>query len=323
MRYDVVTIGNTLVDALLSFDPQDKHLYYAPKENKLTLNMGEKFLARDCSFAMGGGAGRVAVGLSRLGFKTGIFAETGTDVISEIVISTLKSAGVDTRYLLRSGNGTSFTVGINYRSERTLLTHHVEYEHEFDFKDLECRWVYLGSLGPKWEDVYRKTEQFIRASGAYLAFNPGLTQFRTGKETFYHLLPSCELFFVNKQEAETLTGGKDSEEIMLKKIQKMGPRTVVITDGKNGSKCITQSGNIFSIKAYPVQVREKTGAGDAYIAGFLAGILNGHTVQKSMTWGSINSASTIGYLGGEKGLLTREALEERAERSPDAMMIKP
>lgn len=323
MRYDVVTIGNALVDALLSFDPQDKHLHYDSAENKLTLNMGEKFLAKDCSFAMGGGAGRVAVGLSRLGFKTGIFAETGTDELSEIIVSTLKSSGVDTRYLLRSGGGTSFTVGINYRSERTLLTHHVEYEHAFDFKDLECKWVYLGSLGPKWESAYRKTEKFVRENGAYLAFNPGLTQFRTGKETFFHLLPFCEIFFVNKQEAEILIGGKEEEEALLKKIQKMGPKTVVITDGKNGSKCITQSGNVFSIKAHPVEVREKTGAGDAYIAGFLAGILDGHTVQRSMAWGSINSASTIGHLGGEKGLLTREHLEELAERAPDAMMIKP
>lgn len=308
MLYDVVTVGNTLVDALLTFDPQHKNMRSHPHTKDLMLKMGGKFLADECSFTMGGGAGRVAVALARLDYKTAVFSETGSDALSEIVVSSLKESNVDTEFVLRSKKQTSFTVGINYKKERTLLTHHVEYEHKFDFNNLKTKWLYLCSLGPKWESVYKEVKDYVEKSHAFFAFNPGKTQFEKGVEDFSDLFPLTDILFVNLEEAEAIVGKSEKVSVTLARLHKLGIKTAVVTDGKNGSYCSTQSGQMFKLRAVQTKIIEKTGAGDAYAAGFLAAILSDMTVQSAMSWGNLSAASVIGHVGGQKGLLTKEEL---------------
>jgi sugar/nucleoside kinase (ribokinase family) len=59
------------------------------------------------------------------------------------------------------------------------------------------------------------------------------------------------------------------------------------------------------------EVVEKTGAGDAFSAGFLAAIIHGLEIPEAMKWGSINSANVIGKIGAEEGLLTKFELEQK------------
>lgn len=314
MSYDIVTVGNTLVDALMTFGPSQKSIRIHPHTEDLVLKMGEKFLADGCSFSMGGGAGRVAVALARLNYKTAVFAETGRDSLSEIIVSALKSAGVDTKYLIRSDKQTSFTVGINFKKERTLLINHVEYEHDFEFRGLKTRWFYLGSLGHKWEEVYKRVEKYAKRPEVFFAFNPGKTQFEKGTKSFSYLFASTDILFVNLEEAETIVGRRGEVSSTLKKLHDLGIKTAVITDGKKGSYCITQSGQMYYMSAYPTEVIEKTGAGDAYAAGFLAAIMADMTVQTAMSWGSLSAASVIGHVGGEKGLLRKDELLSMYEK---------
>ena len=60
-----------------------------------------------------------------------------------------------------------------------------------------------------------------------------------------------------------------------------------------------------------VEVVEKTGAGDAYTAGFLAATLNNQPIEEAMHWGALDSASVIQKTGAEDGLLTKLELEEK------------
>ena len=62
-----------------------------------------------------------------------------------------------------------------------------------------------------------------------------------------------------------------------------------------------------------VDVVGKTGAGDAYTAGFLAAVLNGQLIEEAMRWGALDGASVIQKIGAEEGLLTKLELEEKLE----------
>ena len=59
-----------------------------------------------------------------------------------------------------------------------------------------------------------------------------------------------------------------------------------------------------------VPVIERTGAGDAYSTGFLAGLLFGKDVTEAMRWGSANATSVIGKIGAQPGLLTKKQMHD-------------
>ncbi|MBI2034767.1 MAG: hypothetical protein HYT11_03500, partial [Candidatus Levybacteria bacterium] len=90
-------------------------------------------------------------------------------------------------------------------------------------------------------------------------------------------------------------------------------KIVVITDGKDGSFAIDKNGKMYACPITEAEVVEKTGAGDAYASGFLSGTLAGHDIKTCMQWGTVNSASVIGKVGAEPGLLTREEIEKRVK----------
>jgi len=310
MGFDVVTVGNTLIDALLTLKDEGKHIKLNTETHTLSIPAGEKLLIENVTFSLGGGASRVAVGLQRLGFRTAVFSEVGSDALSDMSRNILHRQGISTTYLLSSENQSSFAVGLNFKSERTLFINHIEYEHNFSFRSLDTKWIYLGSLGKKWKHVYKDVVSFVKDKHIHLAFNPGGSQFTEGRDSFIDVLDVTDVLFVNKQEAQIIANHPHEDDVshLLKALHSLGPKTVVITDGKNGSWYISQSGAMYHIGIYPCEIVEKTGAGDAFAAGFLSGVLEGKTVQDALVFGTINSASTIGKIGGESGLLTKEHL---------------
>ena len=118
-----------------------------------------------------------------------------------------------------------------------------------------------------------------------------------------HLIKRVDLFCINFNEAIALSGqsGSDINE-MSKAILDLGPKSLIIKDGKKGSYFF-DSNNQFSIKAYPVkEVIDTTGAGDAYIGGLLMGKMNGMSILDSMKIGAVTASFCIEGIGAN-GLL--------------------
>ena len=117
------------------------------------------------------------------------------------------------------------------------------------------------------------------------------------------LIKRVDLFCINFNEAIALSGqsGSDINE-MSKAILDLGPKSLIIKDGKKGSYFF-DSNNQFSIKAYPVkEVIDTTGAGDAYIGGLLMGKMNGMSILDSMKIGAVTASFCIEGIGAN-GLL--------------------
>jgi len=117
------------------------------------------------------------------------------------------------------------------------------------------------------------------------------------------LVRRVDLFCINFNEARALSGmdGADLKE-MSEAILNLGPKSLIIKDGKNGSYFFNSSES-FSIKAFPVNnVVDTTGAGDAYIGGILMGKMNGMNMIDSMRMGAVTASFCIEGVGIE-GLL--------------------
>ena len=117
------------------------------------------------------------------------------------------------------------------------------------------------------------------------------------------LIKRVDLFCINFNEAISLSGlsGTDIHE-MSKVILDLGPKSLIIKDGENGSYFF-DANNQFSIKAYPIkEVIDTTGAGDAYIGGLLMGKMNDMSILDSMKVGAVTASFCIEGIGVD-GLL--------------------
>lgn len=312
LHFDIACVGNAKIDTFLTLHEANKHLRLLKEANELCIKFGEKIAVDKAEILLGGNAANVSVGASRLGLKTALVAEIGKDEFAQKIINTLKSENVNTSTVLQTeGQQSSFSTILNYKNERTIFSEHVKREHNFSFENISAKWVYLTSLGEEWKQAYQKTVDFVKQTKCLLAFNPGTLQIESGKRNIANVLLITNLLFVNKEEGEDLLGyqqgQKDIKEILIN-LQKLGPKIVVITDGQNGSFAINEKGEIFKQEITEGKVVEKTGAGDAYSSGFLAGLTHNKSITNAMRWGTKNSASVIGKVGAQPGLLYKNYL---------------
>lgn len=321
---DVLTVGNALIDLLVTVSDDNPYCRFDKASHELCVKAGEKILADHVGFVLGGGACRVAIALTRLGFSTAVFAEIGNDELETRIKKSLIEEDVDISHLVSVEKMTSFTVGLNFQKERTLFTHHVESPHKFDFSSEKASWVYLASLGKPWQEAYQQVVQYKKATGAKIACNPGPSQFVMGRETYLPTLAQADVLFLNKQEAQIVIDKKteDVKELLVK-TKAIGCCIVVITDGRNGSYAIDEDGKCFSIGIFEeAKIVERTGAGDAYAAGFLAALMQEKPTQEAMQWGTLNSAAVVQEFGGISGLLRKEQLEDLLRKHVSDLVVR-
>lgn len=315
-RFDAVCVGSAKIDIFLSIPQDSSYVHLDKKTNSLSVAYGQKIPVEDCPLMLGGNACNVAVGLSKLQIKTAIMAELGKDEFSQKIINGLTSENVNSDFLIQNPNSpSSFSVILSFQKERTLFGQHSKREHNFSFENLSTKLVYLTSLGTKWETAYQKTLEFVKKKNALLAFNPGTPQLKEGYKGIQEILKSTDILFLNKEEAEgilkNLYVSNNNIKNLLISLQKLGPKTVIITDGENGSFAVNEKGQFLTQAIIETSIVEKTGAGDAYASGFLAAILSNLPIQTSMKWGTLNASGAMSAIGSQNGLLSRKGMETR------------
>jgi len=316
-RYEVITVGEATVDAFMRIKSWKGKGESDDDNHAFCIKLGEKIDVDKYVFSMGGNATNVAVGLSRLGIKTGLCTEIGDDEFSIIIRNSLAKEQVE-RLLVkqRTNSPSSFSVIMNFKDDRTVFVEDVEREHDFDFADVTAPFVYLTSLGREWKKAYHTTLDFVEEHKSTLAFNPGSRQLREGKDVVLQVLEKTKMLFINRDEAEHLlfekTTDQRNEQYMrdlMKQLQSLGPKVVILTDGKYGSFVLTEDESFYKHDAGNGKIVERTGAGDAYTTGFIAATLGGKSIEEAMEWGTKNAMSVVSKIGAEAGLLKKEEME--------------
>ena len=322
---DVLCIGNATIDVFLTIDEKNHHVKLDDQTKELRFGHGEKIEIKKMDICIGGNAANVAVGISRLGFKSALVAEIGKDEFSQKIINHLEEEKVNLELLEQiPSEASSLSVGINFKGDRTLFVEHIKRVHDFDYKKSKAKFMYLTSLGPLWEKAYEKALEYSEKNDLKLFLNPGTLQIEKRDSVVWQAISKSEVLFVNKEEAEELLYGKeinlpsDSKNYVKKLLyglKSLGAKIIVITDSKNGSYLTDEKGNDYFLNTVPCEIVEKTGAGDAYDSGFISAILNGADVLEAMRWGTLNSAGVIGAVGAQKGLLTSKEIKEKLNLS--------
>ncbi|MHB9857105.1 sugar kinase [Streptomyces sp. YIM S03343] len=95
------------------------------------------------------------------------------------------------------------------------------------------------------------------------------------REVFEPLMGDVDLLFCSRRDAAAVFGIEDSAEAACERLaETYGVRTVVTTDGERGAHCV-HDGKAVHEPALPVQIKDRPGAGDAFIGAFIHGYLDG------------------------------------------------
>jgi 2-dehydro-3-deoxygluconokinase len=124
------------------------------------------------------------------------------------------------------------------------------------------------------------------------------------------LLPRVSLLFASEDEAELLLGhapGKHSAETLAQELRALGPATVVVTMGAAGAVAADASGTT-RIAAVPVPEIDPVGAGDSFVAGYLAALLSGAAPKERLTQAARVAAWSVATEGDWEGLPTAAEL---------------
>lgn len=316
---DLLTIGDASLDAFIFPTESEALCQTNDKDCLICFSYGDKIPVRELEFSIGGNAANNAVGTRRLGIKSAAVLTLGEDDIGNQIVEKLIKNGVDTSFVYRAENKRSnYSLAINYSGERTIFTYKDEIDYRLPELFPDVSWVYLTSMGNDFEDTYEKiVKNLIERSDIKMVFNPGSRQIRAGVDKIKNVLEISYMVYINREEAEKISGMEESrgkEKELLDRVSILGPKVPIITDGPNGAFA-KYEGKYFKSGVMPVDAFERTGAGDAFGSGCLSALIKGKDISEALVWGTVNSASVIGYVGAQKGLLTEEEIKIWIERA--------
>ncbi|QEH37528.1 putative sugar kinase YdjH [Aquisphaera giovannonii] len=267
---------------------------------------------------IGGGAANTAADLARLGVPTSICARVGDDIFGQFAARTLVAHGVDVRDLLiGSEHETSQTLIVNVKGEDRRFIHSVGANREFTPEDLDPvldrapSVLYIGYflLMPRL-DPSGLAARFARARKAgTITFldvaTPGPGDYLGPIKA---VLPHTDLFVPNTDEAALILGEEDPVRQALA-FHEMGARRVVVTCGERGAVSVSAE-NRLRVGVYPTQFVDGSGGGDAFNAGYIAGLLDDLSEEDCLRLASAAGASCVRAVGTTAGVFTRGEAED-------------
>jgi sugar/nucleoside kinase (ribokinase family) len=316
---ELLSIGDASFDVFITPSESEALCDIKDKECLLCLSYGEKVPVKQIEFSIGGNAANNSVGTKRLGVASASVLTLGDDNIAAQIISILQKEGVDTTFVIQQkATVSNYSTIISYSGERTILSYKSPKSYAFPVKLPIVPWVYLTSMGDSFRPFFNHLMDWLKVNpNIKLAFNPGSRQLRAGLDQIKDVLARTQVLFVNRQEAESLTGFSSSlgkEKELLHSLWGLGVKNPVVTDGGGGS-FVFDGQKYFKCGILPVDAYERTGAGDAFGSGCLSAIIKGKGFDEALLWGTVNSASVIGYTGSQKGLLTQTDLTVWLDRA--------
>ena len=316
---DLLSVGDANLDVFIVPSESESLCNIDTKECLIAFSYADKIPVRNLEFAVGGNSANNAVGVKRLGVNVGSVLTLGDDSNGIQIIEKLKKENIDLTYVIQQpATLSNFNVVVSYTGERTIFTYHAPRSYEFPVQLPKVPWVYLTSMGESYRPFYNHiTEWLVRNPEIKLAFNPGSWQLRGGIKEIGNVFKLSHIVFVNKQEAEKLTGFETKDSVtkeLLMALSGLGPKISVITDGGNGAYAF-DGHRFLHCGVLPMDAYERTGAGDAFGSGFLSAVIKGKTLEEALIWGTVNSASVIGYTGAQRGLLTEDDMSTWVDRA--------
>ena len=285
---------------------------------------GELQLVDDMLLAAGGCAANAAMDLAKLGVRTAVCGKVGNDFFAGFVRDELQSKGLDVAGIRASATApTARTVILPVTGDDRRYIHAVGANAELRVEDInldqlaQARVLFVGGylLFPGMQPAaLAQVFQFARERGIQTVLDVAGPKAEQGLEPLAPVLPFTDVFLPNQDEAAAMTGEADpwrQAEIFAG----LGARTTVITLGAEGVVVRTPSQSL-AAPALPLEFVDGSGAGDAFAAGYIVGLLEGWDLERTLAFATAIGGSACTRLGTTAGVFTRPEAFEYLSRHP-------
>ena len=303
----ILGIGNAIVDVLCKVQ-DDFLIKNALSKSTMKLIDENEFKKLISSLNIeqtvsGGSVANSIVGLSQLGNNVGFIGKVNDDIFGKKFEEGLNREKV--KYLYKKKNEPiptgSCLILITPDSERTMCAFlgtagkiDAEDVNEKDIKMAEIIFLegYLWDEG-KPKKAFDKAIQNAKKKAMSLS---DLFCVERHKSHFLDLVKNkLDIVFANEQEILSLINVKSIDEAIS--FSKEIKKNIVITRGEKGAVSIN-NGEVFECKAEPnLKIKDLTGAGDLFAAGYLHGVINNLSIKESLKKGTELSSKIIQKIG--------------------------
>src|SRR3989338_4714292 len=304
---DVITIGSATVDHFISIEQPFS-----------SIHPGDKILIKNAQTYSGGSASNAAAALSMLGLQVKMLAKLGEDHDAEFIQQDMKKYHVENICRHRSEHHTDFSTIISSSKEKDRIIYTFKEASrdletsDFRKHDLKASWLYIGSLmGRAFNVVGEILRENTRSS---ILFNPSLYLAHQGKKFLTPILQKTNILVLNLEEAQAvLKTNPGKVEVLLQELHQLGPEIVIITNGDQKLYTLFND-TIYSLMPPKVKIVHTAGAGDAFTAGFLAGLIKKYSFEDALLLGQVNALSVIQHVGCKNILLAEKEGKEWMRR---------
>jgi ribokinase len=326
---DVITIGTATRDVFMrdpAFDAKSGVLFEKmgfPGGQGVCLPKGGKVEVGECVATVGGGAANAAVTFARQGLRAACAAGLGTDELGRQVIAHMAREKIALIPVWDTKRGTAFsTILLSRSGERTILNYRGA-SQSLTYKALPS-----GRLKAKAAffvpgriplPAIRECIAHFKKEKSILAMAPSLHYLELGPRKLGSFLKDLDVIVMNREEASRFTSVPyENEKEIFKKLDKLVAGIAVMTEGPKG---VMVSDGTVLVRAgcfKEKQVADRTGAGDAFASGFVAGLLHhaapsqikNRTVppgalKEAVRLASANATGVVETIGAQEGVLTR------------------
>ena len=278
---------------------------------------GELVPTERMQLGLGGCASNTGLDLTRLGYRVGVSGCVGDDPFGRVIIEALAEGGVDATGIHRVpevGSASSMIINVRGQDRRFISTPAAC--TKFTVPHIPADWVrqakviYVGGylMMPGLEtdemvDLFRTA----RAAGTKTILDVVLYGEPRYWERLAPLLRETDIFMPNDDEAALITGLQNPLQ-QAERFREAGARTVVITQGDKGTLLVADKLRLRA-GVYPIEFVGGTGSGDAFDAGYIAGLLAGEDPAGCLRWGSALGASAVRAIGATEGVFNRAEAE--------------
>ncbi len=292
---------------ILVADVVGKPVEQMPERGKLSL-------VERMELHSGGCAANTAIGLAKLGIDTAIVGKVGTDGFGDFMVQCFAQQGIATDGIARdTETATSATmVMVHGDGERSFL-HYLGANATFRLEDIDYDKLrgskilhVAGSLvmpafdGEPTAQLLKQAQQ----DGIITALDTVWDAQGRWMNALAPALPYVDYFLPSYEEARMLAGGLDDPADVAKFLINAGVKVVGLKMGERGCYVRTVDGAKFRIPIMNIQAIDALGAGDAYVAGFLAGLVKDWDIETCARFATAVGASCVQSLGATTGIKT-------------------
>ncbi len=307
---DVIGFGSLNLDEFWEAPPEllDKYELvpgseYVRDHAWFSIFYGElKASADQKTLSPGGSAANAVAALSKMGFRTGFIGSAGkhdfgllrlTDLgqPEDLRIKLINRASGRCLAMIRSGDESRDRILVVLPNANDMAG------ADSTISGVDCKWLHLTSFVS--EEPLRNQLNLITASpkNIRVSFDPGIVYCSKGLTTLLPILKKAEILFITEDELQLLIGAFD-EFTAVGTLREFGIKIVVVKKGAQGISVYADK-KIDVPVTIPIEIVDRTGAGDVAAAGFLAGALLDMSIRDCGRFAVLAASQSIHGYGRE------------------------